>query len=89
MKLHIERLELELHGDIAADTAHDAVRLLGPALAEALRNAGPGGHRVDAGTTLQVGARPDAATLAGLMARQLAPQLAAALAPPADSTRET
>jgi hypothetical protein len=91
MKLHIDRLELDLHGDIAAHTAQEAAALLGPALAEALR----GGMPAPTGAApLQVAAQPDAAALARQLAGHLAPQIASHLAArhaaqPPDSKRRT
>jgi hypothetical protein len=80
MKLHIDRIEIDLHGDIAAATAQDAARLLGPALAAAL---GTVGADALGGASLRVGAQPDAATLAARLAQHLAPQISRAIAQPA------
>lgn len=78
MKLHIERLELDLHGGIDAAVAQEAVQRLGAALADALR-AAP--QAAAGGRSLRLAAQPDAATLAQLLARRIAPQLAVHLPP--------
>lgn len=82
MKLHIERLELDLHGGIDAAVAQEAVQRLGPALADALAEASGAAQRASAGgRSLRLAAQPDAATLAQLLARRIAPQLAVHLPP--------
>ena len=78
MKLHVDKLVLDMRGDISAPTAEQAAALLGPALAEALRRAGPaaaaGAGRTES-LALQVAAQPEAAALARQIAGHLAPQL--------------
>lgn len=71
-RLHIERLDLDLRG-IAPDTAQAIAQALGPAiarqLAQAPRTAQPAQH-LDAGR-LSSAASPDAAALAGRIARRI------------------
>jgi hypothetical protein len=73
-RMHIERIDLHLRG-VAASTAQDAARLLGPALARALANTTvtPAGADVDAGR-LTFGSAPEAPALAAGIAARIAQQ---------------
>lgn len=83
--LHIDRLDLDLRS-IAPETAEAAVRLLGPALAQALSQsqrhagtlAGPAASHLDAGR-IDSPRQPGAQDLATQIAAHLAPQLAGRL----------
>lgn len=88
MKLHIDRLELDLRGDISPEAAQAALRLLAPALAQAWAGERGGMPPASAeGGAIGVAAQPDAATLARQIARALAPRLAPHLAPPRPASR--
>ena len=74
-RLRIERLEIDLRG-IASETAEAAAHAIGPALSKALE---PGAtatsaDRLDAGRITSP-ASPDAAGLAGAIARRIASAL--------------
>jgi hypothetical protein len=72
-RLHIKRLDLDVHG-VAPKTAEAAARLLGPALARALA-----GHRIDGTSAEQIDAgriRLSGAADAGKLSRQLAQHIA-------------
>ena len=72
-RLHIKRLDLDLHG-VAPNTAQAAVRLLGPALAQALagrRLHGPSAERIDGGRIALAG-EADAGTLSTQLAQRIA-----------------
>jgi hypothetical protein len=72
-RLHIKRLDLDLHG-VAPNTAKAAVRLLGPALARALAGRRLGGisaEQIDAGR-IRLAGEADAGTLSSQLARRLA-----------------
>lgn len=84
--LHIDRLDLDLRG-IAPETAEAAVRLLGPALAQALSQSqrGADAPRDAASGPLDAGRihsprQPDAQALATQIADHLAPRLTDRLA---------
>lgn len=72
-RLHIKRLDLELHG-VAPSTAETAARLLGPALARALagrRIEGTSVERIDAGR-ISLTSAVDAGTLSHQLAQRIA-----------------
>ncbi len=72
-RLHIDRLDLDLHG-VSPQTAEAALRQLGPALAQALAGRTVGGTstaRIDAGR-IGLDRAADAETLASRLARRIA-----------------
>lgn len=72
-RLHIKRLDLDLHG-VAPKTAEAAARLLGPALARALagyRISETSAEQIDAGR-IRLASWADAGTLSGQLARRIA-----------------